>query len=290
MTRPNGFTQREWNQFVATGRELVRRKTEAQFALGDLLLTKLPYDHGKSDGHVNEVLHGYADELGLSPDTLRTYRAVAHAWPAEKRVLTESWMIHEVFAAQPNRFRKIKKPPDGVDHWTTNEAQRSVARKPDYPVTTQERVERVRELLPTDEDAAAAVTTILRKPEVAKQVVGNASTRQTLHRAELSHYQERRQQDRPAPAPGTSGQARRQRVAEAPREILELLGICTSFYTQMQRAVPCLHVVDYDEVAKHTVLDSIARVRAAADWCETVITTGDTSMDEALARLLEGDT
>ncbi|MGW4528723.1 DUF6192 family protein [Amycolatopsis sp. NPDC004378] len=33
----------------------------------------------------------------------------------------------------------------------------------------------------------------------------------------------------------------------------------------------------------------MARVRAAADWRETVTTTGDTSMDEALARLLEGD-
>jgi hypothetical protein len=143
--------------------------------------------------------------------------------------------------------------------------------------------------LPTDEDAAAVVATILRKPEIAKRVVGDASTRQTLHRAELSHYEERREQERQAPTPASSGTTKRQRATEAPREILELLGICTSFYTQMQRALPRLHVVDYDEKAKHTVLDSIERVRAAADWCETVINTGDTSMDEALARLLEGD-
>lgn len=288
MRKPAGFTQREWSQFVTRGRDLVRRKSDAQFALGDLLLTKIPYGHGKSDGHVDEVMQAYACEIGLAVPTLKKYRFVSHAWPIDRRVPGESWTVHEVFAPQPNRFRKIKSPPQGAEHWTPETAQQAVARKSLHPVTTEERVERVQQLLPTDADAAAVVTTILRKPAVAKHVVSDASARQNLHRAEISHYEQRREEARNAPASGSAA-SRRQRPAETPREILQLLGICTSFYTQMQRAVPHLHVVDYDERAKNTVLDSISRVRAAADWCETVINTGDTSMDEALARLLEGD-
>ncbi|WP_410468312.1 DUF6192 family protein [Amycolatopsis thermoflava] len=42
-------------------------------------------------------------------------------------------------------------------------------------------------------------------------------------------------------------------------------------------------------VACQTLLESIERVRAAASWAETEINTGDTSMDEALAKMLGGE-
>ncbi|MGW4528722.1 DUF6192 family protein [Amycolatopsis sp. NPDC004378] len=117
------------------------------------------------------------------------------------------------------------------------------------------------ELLPSDDDAAAAVTTILRKREVAQQVVGRVQTRHVLHRAELSHYEQRREQERQAPAAPTASRSVGQRPTEAQREILELLGICTSFYTQTQRAVPRPHVVDHDTTAK-TPFSTASRVSA----------------------------
>ncbi|MFD8494263.1 DUF6192 family protein [Amycolatopsis sp. NPDC059657] len=291
MKRPEGFTQREWETFVTRGREIVRRHTACQFALGDLLLEKLPYSASNGDGHVRRALDLYADQVGLAARTLMVYRQVSRDWPVEKRNLDESWTVHDIFSAQPEqwRFKKINNPPVGASHWTVDQAREATSRKARNPSTVNERVERVEALLSSDDDAASVVTAVLkRRPEVAKKVVGDTATRSTLHRAEMTHYDERRQ-ERQAPVARSPKPAQRPRPTETQREVLELLGICTAFYTQMQRVVPRLRVADYDNKAKVAVLDSIARVRAAADWCETVISTGDTSMDEALAKILEGE-
>ena len=294
MTCPEGFTSRQWSAYVKRGRALVQKKTDAQFQLGDLCLEMVPKQRKEFADHgVTRVLEAFADQIGLSPRTLQKYRQVAMAWPVDRRAPGVSFSVHVIFAPQPNRFRKILNPPidpvSGERRWTVNEAERAVGQTPHHPVSREERVDRVRDLLPRHEDAALAVKDMLRRPEVAEQVVADPSARHILHRAEMSRYQQRREAE-----PIISEPPRQREPAlhysEAGREVLELLGICTTFYTQMQRVVPSLHVAEYDRKATQTLLDNINRVRAAADWCETVIKTGDTTMDEALARLLEGET
>jgi hypothetical protein len=48
-------------------------------------------------------------------------------------------------------------------------------------------------------------------------------------------------------------------------------------------------VTEFTTRAKDSIQENHRRVRAVLDWCDTVIATGDTSMDEQLTRLLEGD-
>ncbi|MCO5994087.1 DUF6192 family protein [Actinoallomurus sp. WRP9H-5] len=72
--------------------------------------------------------------------------------------------------------------------------------------------------------------------------------------------------------------------------MLQLLGLGVAFYVGVQDLVPELRVAELTHRARRAIEDNHRRVRAAVDWCDTVIATGDTTMEEQLARLLsEGD-
>ncbi|GAB3365736.1 DUF6192 family protein [Amycolatopsis echigonensis] len=304
MTRPDMFTARQWDRWVKRGRTLVRSKTNIQFELGEITLDMIPKQrNGFEDHGVEAVLRAYAAAIGLSTNTLKSYRHVAIAWPAEKRNPDVSFTIHDILSAHPSRFRKIGKPPldpvSGERRWTVNEALRAAGRTPQHPVTPQERVDRVRDLVRDDEDAALAVKDILKRPTVVRHVLNDPSARHILRQADRPRYYVADEDDEdnepdvgydePESAPPPPRRTSQVHYSEAPREVLELLGACTTFYTQMQRMIPTLHVAEYDKNTKHTLLESIERVRAAAGWAETVINTGDTSMDEALAKMLGGE-
>lgn len=305
MTRTERFTARQWDRWVKRGRALARTKSSVQFELGDITLDMIPKQRNDFEDHgVESVLRAYAEAIGLSCSTLKNYRHVAIAWPEDRRNPDVSFTIHDILSAHPSRYRKIDKPPvdpvSGERRWTVNEALRAAGRTPQHPVTSQERVDRVRDLVRDDDDAALAVKDILRRPAVVRQVLDDPSARHILRQADRPRfYTESDDQDEaleplpayvePEPAAPSPRRAAQVRYSEAPREVLELLGACTTFYTQMQRMIPSLHVVEYDENTKQTLLESIERVRAAAGWAETVINTGDTSVDEALAKLLGGE-
>lgn len=312
MTRPEQFTAEQWDTWVQRGHALVRTKTDVQFALGEITIEMIPLQpHGFGDHGVQRLLRAYSAEIGISESTLTNYRHIVKAWPREKRNPEVSFAIHQALASHPSRFDKINEPPvdpvTGHRRWTVNEALRAAGRAPLHPVTSQERVDRVRDLVRDDDDAASAVKDILRRPTVVRQVLDDPSARHILRQAdhprfyepsapaeEDFHEPEPGLESSPAEgAPGTMPPAPRReaqlRYSEAPREVLALLGACTAFYTQMQRMIPDLHVTDYDADTKNTLLASIERVRAAAGWAETVINTGDTSMDDALAKLLGGE-
>ncbi|MEV8609620.1 DUF6192 family protein [Amycolatopsis sp. NPDC051373] len=300
MTRPEMFTARQWDRWVRRGRVLVRTKASVQFELGDITLAMISkQQHDFEDHGVEVVLQAYAAAIGLAASTLKQYRHVAIAWPERKRNPDVSFTIHQILSAHPSRFRKISTPRvdpvSGERRWTVNEALRAAGRTPLHPVTPQERVDRVRDLVRENDDAALAVKDILRRPEVVQQVLEDPSARHILRQADRPAYyaidedvESVPDDEEPAPA-APPRRAAQVRYSEAPREVLELLGTCTTFYTQMQRMIPTLHVAEYDDNTKRTLLESIERVRAAAGWAETVINTGDTSMDEALAKLLGGE-
>ncbi|MEU5980591.1 DUF6192 family protein [Streptomyces sp. NPDC047315] len=73
-------------------------------------------------------------------------------------------------------------------------------------------------------------------------------------------------------------------------EVLELIGSGTAFLVDLQRTIPGLHVAEFTEREVRAVLDNHRRIRAALDWCDSALSTGDKSMDDDLARILsEGD-
>lgn len=290
MTRPEAFSAQQWNRWVKRGRKLVQSETDIQFKLGDLTLEIVPQqEHGNGDRGVESVLESFADEIGLSSSTIASYRRVSIAWPKGHRNGDTSFTVHDILSAHPKRFQLInhprKDPVSGDRVWTVNEALRAAGRVPMRPVTTLERVERVGRIVKDDDDATMAVIDLLRRPTVARNVMKHAPSARILRTAEPRQHEGDTAPNRRANEQrGASGG-----YSSSSYEVLSLIEACTGFYTRMQNLIPTLHVRSYDDDAKNAVLDSLKRVRACADWAESVISTGDTSMDEALHNLLGGE-
>ncbi|WP_159050231.1 DUF6192 family protein [Streptomyces sp. MMG1533] len=76
---------------------------------------------------------------------------------------------------------------------------------------------------------------------------------------------------------------------ERTAEFLDLVGACHTFVATANRVVPGLHGRTVREDEKAVLGENIARVRAALEWIEHAVETGDVDVDEALARLLRGE-
>lgn len=329
MTHPEQFTEKQWNKWVRRGTALVRAQTSIQFDLGDITLEMFPKQPNGANRGVKSTLARFAIQIGVSPERLLAYRHVAIAWPDDRRNLEVSFAIHEILAAlRPSlRYRKINQPPvDPVSRerrWTVNEALRAVGRSPHYPVTQQERVDRVRDLVSHDSDALLAMKDILKRPTVVRELMDDASSRHIIRKAERARLADEAadelveewisEEAGDSFDPSESEQAESPTISALPpselsgnrsapsamrpivdystasREVLEVLGVCTAFYTQMQSIIPRLHVSEFDSNQATAMVESLKRVRASAEWAETAINTGDTTMDEALEKLLGGD-
>ncbi|MBW1597250.1 DUF6192 family protein [Streptomyces sp. JJ38] len=312
---PDQFSDRQWARYVRQGRDLVEEESQIQFKLGDISLKMVA--SGARDSGVFRVMDRYADLIGINVHTLLGYRHVAHAWPKQHRQPGVSWSIHRALDALEDRFEVIQNPPGGADRWTEDMALRHAGRLPHRQLTKGEKLDRVRVLLRQEENAVDAVGELIRRPDVAAKVMDNPANKRILYRA----HQEQRQQaeqarwqaaytrvDEEEPAaedegiledaveeePATQDALQQREPAvdytRASREVLELLGMGTSFLVELQHAIPDLHVAEFTEREVRAILDNHRRIRAALDWCDTVVTTGDKTMDEELARILdEGD-
>lgn len=288
---PEQYTDQQWARYVSEGRDLVDQETRIQFAIGDLTLKMIKAHPHDGDHGVFRVLDRYAEEIGIPFKTLTSYRHMAVAWPEDKRVPSIAYAVHKALDACPDRFEVIHHPPAGKDRWTVDDALRHAGRTPHTVENQEERLDRVRSLLREEEHAAAAVNDLIHRPAVAEQVMSNPSTRRAIFQANLDRIRPHDQQT-PADSNGGHERPRRDSLVEdtvASRQVLEILGLGTSFYTGMQDLIPHLRVAEFTERAKQTILENHRRVRAIADWCDTVIATGDTTMDEQLVRILEGD-
>lgn len=107
-------------ELIRRGRELVKRESQLQFILGDLVLEVAPVDAPLPQRE--RALDGIADALQMSPGTLRRYRRVAAAWPHDKRSKGASWSMHSILASHPRRFDLIGHPPARGPKWWTCEA------------------------------------------------------------------------------------------------------------------------------------------------------------------------
>jgi hypothetical protein len=72
-------------------------------------------------------------------------------------------------------------------------------------------------------------------------------------------------------------------------KVLDLVGACAQFVASAGRIVPGLRGQNYTEDEKATVQRNLARVRAAADWIEGAVATGQITPEDGLARLLAGE-
>lgn len=296
---PKRYTDRQWARYLKEGRQLVEEETRIQFKLGDLTL-RMVRTHRRDGNHgVFVVLDRFADQIGINVHTLIGYRHVCVAWPEEHRAPGVSWSIHRALDALEDRFELIKTPPEGAERWTEDMALRQAGRLPHRPLTKEEKLDRVRVLLDQDESAAEAVQELIRRPEVAHHVMGEASNQRILYRAHHEQRQQARDARRAAAYAGppddgegeVEAEVRRREPAvdytRASSEVLELLGVGTGFLVELQEQIPRLHVGEFTEREVRAVKDNNRRIRAALDWCDTVLDTGDTTMDEGLVRILE---
>jgi len=317
---PKKYTDRQWARYVKQGREMIEEESSIHFRLGDLSL-KMVENRGQGGvGHgVFQILDRFADEIGINVNTLLGYRHVASAWPSDKRVPGVSWSIHHALDALPDRFEVIHHPPEGKDRWTEDSALSRAGRLPHRPLTKAEKLDRVRTLMREDMNATEAVEEMIRRPDVAHKVMSNPANQRILYRA---HHEQRQEaaaarfadahedaaetdatdtyqwpeqnaDQEPEQAEETRQVRRREPAVDYQRassEALELIGSGTTFLVDLQQMIPRLHVSELTEREVRAVLDNHRRIRAALDWCDSALSTGDKSMDEELARILaEGD-
>jgi predicted nucleic acid-binding Zn-ribbon protein len=83
-----------WRELVLMG---IVKDAQRNWFLGQAALEILPMGEGNGKNGRDALLAAYADEVGIEAGTLRDYRQVAHAWPAEDRSSATSWRVHKMF-------------------------------------------------------------------------------------------------------------------------------------------------------------------------------------------------
>lgn len=300
---PTGYTRDEWTEFLKRGRRVIRTKSASNFELGDLLIEMLA-NRSLATGEVTRVLALFAQQIRSKENSLKSYRYVAAAWPADKRRDDVPWTVHRHLAPQPNRFELIRQEPsdelDPHEHgaWTVDAALRVRQNVPDRPSTPHERVDHAKRLLRATDEAAQVVTQLADRTEVIKKAVEDPAFRRAVRDAsrERGRELEERAVVRQMPTAAPADQSHAENTSEAapsvsyrgtPSSVLKILGQCTSFCVSMQNAVVLAQEEMLDVEEEAAVLDSLKKVRAVCDWCEHVVTTGQSDMDEALVRLLD---
>ncbi|MER7859111.1 DUF6192 family protein [Amycolatopsis japonica] len=286
-TKIGNVTQQRYMKLVDKAIKTVQTLTDCQFDLGYIAVEIEPIQPigGSHGADVYDTLGKFADEIGVEFSTLLTYRDVASRWPKSKRSKHASFTVHKHLAHLENRFELIRNPPPpelgGGSRWTCDVAARAAGQTPRNPQTSRERIHRIHDLARDDTVAAEVATDFLRRPEVAHRVMGDHTARHMVNRVQA----ERSHQARDVARERTPAIRR----VEHRLDIVNLLGACAAFVSAVNRVVPHLHGQQLAASEQEAVFENLQRVRAAADWSQTVVETGDTTMDEQLEQLLRGD-
>lgn len=121
-----------YSELVERGREARELADGVQWVEGDLALQveALPGDERPRDPETGlfiedetKQLKRYADDIGITFATLKTYRLTAVAWPTTLRRAEVSWHVHKTLAAQEDRFDLIRPA------MTVREAERIVTQR-----------------------------------------------------------------------------------------------------------------------------------------------------------------
>ncbi|MFC4517737.1 DUF6192 family protein [Streptomyces ehimensis] len=128
---------------------------------------------GEDELGVEVSLREFAEAIGLSFHTVRTYRWVASRWPKEHRQGDASYTVHRILADiedEDERFAAILTPSAGKSRWTPDAASQWVGRQVESLETPQEKISAIRTLARDDQIAAAVTTDLLKRPQVAAKV------------------------------------------------------------------------------------------------------------------------
>ncbi|MFJ4634013.1 DUF6192 family protein [Streptomyces sp. NPDC088847] len=295
-----GFTRERWLEYVQRGRRIMRSKSAGNFDLGDLL-NEIIDASPKGHGEVEATLTLYAAQIRSTYSSLKTYRSVAKAWPADMRREDVPWSVHQGLASTPDRFMLIRREPGdeldpaGHGYWTVDAAYRARESLPGTPCTPDERIVHAKRLLRVTDEAAEAVVQLADRTEVIDRAMQNPAFRQTIRDAQrdlaLRTETEKSRQDPsadpvPASRPEQVAPASAVSFQQTPTAVLRILGQCTSFCVGMQNTVVAVQEEHLTTEHLEAVLDSLRKVRAVCDWCEHAVTTGESGMEDALARLL----
>lgn len=273
---------------------------------------------------VEESLAIFADDIGVAPATVKDWRWVASRWPKGKRRGDVAFSVHRILSSisdDAERWAQIEDPPfnqrTGQRRWTNDGAKRLVGQQVHTPVTVEEKVQAVTDLTRDDEVAAQVATELLRRPataakvpqadrvrviqeltrddDVAKTVTADLLRRPTVAREtmrdETARFQVNRAQfDNSAKVRETIRERTPVvRKIEHTMEYIDLVGSCHSYVASLGRLVPRMRGQEFTDDERETVRRGIAKVRAAADWLEAAIDSGEFTLDEQLAQLLKGE-
>ncbi|MCC9738343.1 DUF6192 family protein [Streptomyces sp. MNU89] len=300
-TKVGSVTRQRYEELVDRDRKLVLDESKIQFKVGDDALEIEPLrQHGGSHPSTDEeacgvrqTLEMFAEDVGLSYSQVRIYRYTAGKWPAEHRAEGVPFEIHRILEKLEDRFERILKPPrhprNGRLQWTGDAAKRQVGWQVDTPKTVQEKVEAIHDLASDEQVAVRVATDFLRRPAVAFRAAGDDTARHLFNKAQ-SHRAVQAEKNAEAPVPGQENPvAPAVRAIDRTLEFLDLVGACHKFVSSTSRLVPLVRDRDLSEDAREVIGHNLSRVRAACDWVEHAVSTGETDMDEELARLLRGE-
>lgn len=105
----------EWKALVQKGKQAATAdRGGAAFELGDLALAVEPVGgEGTHTGGLDRLAK-YAAAVEVPFNTLRGYRQVAAAWPADIRDISIPWRVHQALASEPDRAVLIR---NGTQSW-----------------------------------------------------------------------------------------------------------------------------------------------------------------------------
>lgn len=174
--------------------------------------------------------------------------------------------------------------------------------KTSTPVTVQEKVEAVADLVQDEAVACQVVTDLLKRREVAFVAMRDSDARYMVNENQSEQADEdddgldeefrgvlaREGEDDDGEGERFDDPATIGRGWHRQMEFADLMAVCQGFIAGAARLVPKLHGHEFTERQHGQVGTTLQKLRATADWIETAVTTGRTDLDEALAQLLRG--
>jgi hypothetical protein len=110
-------------ELIRKGRRVASHLQHAQLELGRLALEYAPIGDVSIKTGTRARLEEYADAIGVDPETLRTYRAVAHGWKDQEHVGALRYTTLKALLPVPNKEGLIArlldtKAPTPSNQWT----------------------------------------------------------------------------------------------------------------------------------------------------------------------------
>lgn len=257
----------QWNEKVQRGRALVTEINDRKWELGDLANEVAPA--GANGVHNDDVLGAFADEIGVSRQTLHTYRYVSTQWPAVARATAQTWTTHKMLAAREDRFDIIAEQT-----WTYNSLSDRLGRLPN-PSRVNKDTGEIDGPAPTPTQIQAA----LADPAVAEQVFKDRRTGAAASRAMQAN------DDEAAARVDADPSVRKAKNAERVSEFQHELTKATKALHDSVRALAST-TLNSDDVDAAT--HELRLIRAAADLVDHSLTSSDLDLDAELAAILSG--